>query len=211
MRLSTGERILHCDEQLIALEKPSGLLSVPGVGPEKFDSLATRVQAEFPTATVVHRLDMETSGVLIMARDARTHRHLSRQFQQRRVKKRYMAVVAGRVADDEGEINEPLAKDFDNKPRHKVCYRHGREAITRWRVIERRANCTRVELAPITGRSHQLRIHLAHIGHPILGDVLYAPQTVRRMSQRLLLHAAELTVTHPLSHAWLELRSACPF
>ncbi len=202
-----GIDVLYRDDNLIALDKPFGLLSVPGIGPEKQDSLATRVQAEIPSATVVHRLDMETSGVMLMALDARTHRHLCRQFQQRRVKKRYLAVVAGRVEGDEGEISEPLRKDFDRKPRHKVCYEHGREAITHWRVIERLADRTRVELSPVTGRSHQLRIHLMHIGHPILGDVLYAPDEVLAMSDRLLLHAADITITHPQSHELFTFRS----
>lgn len=202
--------IIYRDDHLLALDKPFGLLSVPGIGPEKFDSLATRVQAEFPSATVVHRLDMETSGVMLMALDARAHRHLCRQFQKRRVKKRYVAVVAGCVEEDEGEICQPLRKDFDRKPRHKVCYEHGREAITHWRVIQRLADRTRVELSPVTGRSHQLRIHMMHIGHPILGDVLYAPDEVQAMSNRLLLHAAEITITHPESHEVLTLRSPPP-
>ena len=203
--------ILYQDDHVIALDKPFGLLSVPGRGPEKFDSLATRVQAEFPEARVVHRLDMETSGVMLMALEARSHRHLNRQFEQRRTQKKYVAVVAGRVALDEGEIDQPLIKDFDRPPRHKICYDFGKQAITHWRVEHREDDRTRVELSPVTGRSHQLRIHMLHIGHPILGDVLYAPENVQAMSERLLLHAAELTVTHPETHELLTLRSACPF
>lgn len=202
---------IYLDDFLIALEKPSGLLAVPGRGPEKRDSLATRVQTEHPSATVVHRLDWETSGVMIMALSAEAHRHLSRQFEQRQVAKRYVAIVAGRVGEDEGEINEPLVKDFDRKPRHKICHRHGREAITRWRVVQRRADRTRMELSPLTGRSHQLRIHMRHLGHPILGDALYAPPDVQAKAPRLLLHAMELTITHPHTHERLTLRSDCPF
>lgn len=203
--------ILFQDDHLIALDKPCGLLSVPGRGSEKFDSLATRVQKELPEARVVHRLDMETSGVMIMALDAQSHRHLNRQFEQRRTQKRYVAVVAGSVAADEGTINQPIVKDFDRPPRHKVCHEFGREAISRWRVAERLVDRTRVELFPLTGRSHQLRIHMRHIGHPILGDVLYAPESVQALSERLLLHAVELTVTHPDTDEPVTFRSECPF
>jgi tRNA pseudouridine32 synthase/23S rRNA pseudouridine746 synthase len=203
--------VLHQDDALIAVDKPSGLLAVPGRGPDKVDSLATRVQMQFPTATVVHRLDWETSGVMLMALDRKTHRRLSRQFEERRVSKRYIAVVAGVLADDEGEINLPLANTFEYPPRHVVDHQHGREAITRWRVLQRLADRTRVELAPATGRSHQLRVHMAHIGHAILGDVLYADERVRALAPRLLLHAAELTISHPQTRQPLTLRSACPF
>ena len=204
-------KVLYRDEHLIALDKPFGLLSVPGRGEDKYDSLATRVQKEYPAARVVHRLDMETSGVMIMALDAHTHRHLNRQFEKRRTKKRYVAVVAGRVAVDEGEVDQPLIKDFDRPPRHKVCYDFGKEALTHWRVVERDTDRTRVELSPVTGRSHQLRIHMKHIGHPILGDALYAPGDVQAMSERLLLHAEELTVMHPEQQEFVTFRSACPF
>lgn len=203
--------ILHRDEQLVVLDKPSGLLAVPGRGAGKFDSLATRVQAEFPTATIVHRLDQETSGVMVMALDADAHRHLQQQFEHRRTGKRYLAVVAGVVAEDEGEINLPLANMFENPPRHVVEFTRGREAITHWRVLERHAERTRLELRPLTGRSHQLRVHLSHIGHPILGDSLYAPAEIKSKSPRLCLHAAELTVDHPATGERLVLRSECPF
>jgi tRNA pseudouridine32 synthase/23S rRNA pseudouridine746 synthase len=202
---------LFHDEHLLALDKPSGLLAVPGRGADKFDSLATRVQAEFPTATIVHRLDQETSGVMVMALNVDVHRHLQQQFEHRRTEKRYIAVVAGVVADDEGEINLPLANMFENPPRHVVEFTRGREAITRWRVLERHADRTRLELRPLTGRSHQLRVHLSHIGHAILGDSLYAPAEVRALSARLLLHAEELRFQHPTDKVQLTLRSACPF
>lgn len=203
--------VIYRDEHLIALEKPSGLLAVPGRGAEKFDSLATRVQAEFPTATAVHRLDWETSGVMVMALTRAAHRKLSRQFEERRTEKRYVAIVAGRLAEEEGEINLPLANTFVFPPRHVVDFDRGREAITRWRVHERRDDRTRLELRPLTGRSHQLRVHLSHVGHPILGDVLYAPPEIQSLAPRLLLHAEELQIEHPATKARLKLLSKCPF
>jgi tRNA pseudouridine32 synthase/23S rRNA pseudouridine746 synthase len=203
--------VLFRDHHLIALDKPSGLLAVPGRGPEKFDSLATRVQADYPSATVVHRLDQETSGVMVMALRAAAHRHLQQQFEQRRTEKLYIAVVAGVVAEDAGEINLPLANMFENPPRHVVEFERGREATTHWRVIERYADRTRLELRPLTGRSHQLRVHLSHVGHPILGDSLYAPPEVRALAARLMLHAEELSIEHPTTGAMLLLRSDCPF
>ena len=203
--------ILYRDEHLIALDKPAGLLAVPGRGAEKFDSLATRVQAEFPSATIVHRLDQETSGVMVMALHADVHRHIQQQFEKRQTEKRYIAVVAGVFAEDAGEINLPLANMFENPPRHVVEFERGREAITHWRVLERLADRTRLELRPLTGRSHQLRVHLSHIGHPILGDSLYAPPEVQSLAARLLLHAEMLCIEHPATREKLTLHSACPF
>ena len=153
-------RILYRDENIIALEKPPGMLSVPGRGPEKQDSLATRVQAEYPAAKTVHRLDMATSGVIVMALDAEAHRELGRQFEHREVSKKYIAVVHGVVALDGGEVNQPIVKDFDRPPRHKICQQYGREAISRWKVIERENELTRLAISLMTGRSHQLKMHL---------------------------------------------------
>ena len=189
--------IIHHDERLVVLNKPSGLLSVPGIGPDKADCLASRVAEALPGARIVHRLDRDTSGVIVMALDDQAHRDLSVQFQDRNVEKQYVAVVNGCVEDDEGEINEPMRKDLDDPPRQIIDHEQGRPAVTRWRVLKRHEDRTRLELTPITGRSHQLRLHLKIMGHPILGDDLYAPDDVLHMADRLLLHASRLTITHP--------------
>ena len=203
--------ILYRDDRLIVLDKPAGLLSVPGIGPEKADCLAARVQAAHPGARIVHRLDRDTSGVIVMARDAEAHRALSIQFQDRIVDKTYVGVVAGAVAGADGEIDLPIRKDLDDPPRQIVDHVHGRASVTRWRVLERGDGRTRLELRPITGRSHQLRLHLASIGHPVLGDDLYAPPASRDAADRLLLHATSLTVVHPTTAAPMTFGAPCPF
>jgi tRNA pseudouridine32 synthase/23S rRNA pseudouridine746 synthase len=203
--------ILYQDERIIVLDKPTGLLSVPGIGPEKADCLAARVSAAYPGARNVHRLDRDTSGVIVMAFDAEAHRELSIQFQDRLVDKAYLAVVAGVVEADEGVIDLPLRKDLDHPPRQMIDHVHGRPSVTNWRVASRAADRTRLDLTPITGRSHQLRLHLLTIGHPILGDDLYAPPDVRAMSGRLQLHATMLTINHPSTAERMTFRSPCPF
>lgn len=198
---------------MIVLDKPSGLLSVPGIGPDKQDCLATRVQSQFPSARIVHRLDRDTSGVIVMALDAEAHRELSRQFHDREVQKTYIAVVAGHIRDDSGTIDFPMRKDMDpaNAPRQIIDHDHGRRAVTHWRVLRREEDCTRLELTPITGRSHQLRLHMQQIGHPILGDDLYAPPQVLTKADRLLLHAAWLSLVHPGSAAPMRFTADVPF
>ncbi len=203
--------ILHRDDRIIVLDKPTGLLSVPGIGPGKTDCLAARVAAVHPGARIVHRLDRDTSGVIIMALDAEAHRALSIQFQDRLVAKAYVAVVAGIVAEDEGEIDLPIRKDLEDTPRQIVDHVLGRPSQTRWRVLERGADRTRLELRPLTGRSHQLRLHLREIGHPILGDDLYAPPDARARADRLMLHALWLRVVHPGTAALMEFEARCPF
>lgn len=205
--------LVHIDQHMIAINKQVGLLSVPGIGPDKQDCLASRVNEMFPAARIVHRLDRDTSGVIVMALDPDTHRELSRQFQDRETKKKYIAVVAGLVDEDSGEINLPIRKDVNpaNKPRQIVDHDQGRPSITRYKVLDRLEDRTRLELQPITGRSHQLRLHLKEIGHPILGDDLYAPKDVLEMSDRLLLHAEYLMVTDPYTAAPVELYAECPF
>jgi tRNA pseudouridine32 synthase / 23S rRNA pseudouridine746 synthase len=203
--------VLHRDDRILVFDKPAGLLSVPGIGPEKQDSLASRAAAAFPGARIVHRLDRDTSGVIILALDADAHRELSRQFHDREVKKAYIAVVAGTVADDRGKIDLPIRKDMDNPPLQMIDPIHGRRAVTRWRVLKRYADRTRSELRPVTGRSHQLRLHMREIGHPILGDDLYAPPEVLAMADRLLLHAAALDVRHPVTGHHMRFESPCPF
>jgi len=178
--------ILHADERLVVIDKPAGLLAVPGRGPDKADCVAARVQTLYPDARVVHRLDMATSGLMVMARGAATQRELSRAFEDRRVDKRYH--------DDTGEIALPVGADWPNRPRQRVSAEDGKPATTRWRVLQRDASTTRVELEPITGRTHQLRVHLAAIGHAIVGDVLYAAPASADTT-RLMLHAWTLALT----------------
>ncbi len=200
---AVGVPLLHLDEACVVVDKPAGLLSVPGRGPDKQDCAARRVQAGVPDALVVHRLDMATSGLWLMARGLPMQRAFSRAFEQRDADKRYVAVVAGRLAapdtaDGWGEIDLPLAADWPRRPLQKVDAEHGRPSRTRWRVLAHEGDNTRLELAPLTGRSHQLRVHLLALGHPILGDALYAPPEVQARSPRLLLHACRLSLPDPL-------------
>ena len=185
---------IHVDAHVVVVDKPAGLLAVPGRGPDKSDCLLTRVQARCPDALVVHRLDMATSGLIVFARGLAVQRELSRRFEQRQVRKHYVAVVAGRMAGEGGEIDLPLIADWPNRPRQIVDRLRGRAATTRWRVLARddESGFTRVRLEPVSGRSHQLRVHLAAIGHPILGDGLYAPPEAQSAAPRLLLHATRL-------------------
>jgi len=210
MLTSFGD-ILHRDERILAIDKPAGLLSVPGIGPAKQDCLVSRVRVLFPGARIVHRLDRDTSGVIVLALDAEAHRHLSIQFQERQASKTYIAVVHGVVDDDAGEIDLPIRKDLDSPPRQVVDHERGRPSVTRWRVLSRETDRTRLELAPVTGRSHQLRIHLREIGHPILGDDLYAPPAVLALADRLLLHAHTLGLVHPGTAAPIRFTAPCPF
>jgi tRNA pseudouridine32 synthase/23S rRNA pseudouridine746 synthase len=207
-----GLDILYCDESLLVLNKPSGLLSVPGRGEGKADCLASRVQAEYPDALVVHRLDMSTSGILVMARGIEAQRRLSRAFETRQTEKKYLALVAG-CLEGEGEVNLPLITDWPNRPRQMVDFERGKPALTRYLVLgyDAALDVTRVELTPVTGRSHQLRVHMRELGHPILGDELYAqPEWVAR-SERLLLHATYLSIPHPFTGQPLHLHAAAPF
>ncbi|MGC3972478.1 MAG: pseudouridine synthase [Pirellulales bacterium] len=202
---------VYHDDRLIVLEKPSGLLAVPGRGPELQDCLSSRVQAVYPTALVVHRLDRDTSGLFLMALDPAAQRELNRQFERRETVKHYTAVVAGSPPAEEGVVDLPLRKDFDRPPRHMVDVAQGRPAQTRWHVTQRAADRARLSIEPVTGRSHQIRIHLATIGLPILGDPLYAPDDVLAMSSRLMLHAERITVSHPDDGRSVTFRSDCPF
>jgi tRNA pseudouridine32 synthase/23S rRNA pseudouridine746 synthase len=214
--------VLHADEALLVLVKPSGLLAVPGRGEDKQDCLSRRAQVQWPDALVVHRLDMSTSGLVVMARGLEAQRALSRAFEQRRVHKRYMAVVAGQLANplpDNGwnTIDLPLAVDWVNRPRSKVCLETGKPSLTRWRLAEPQTPNgytgigTRVELEPVTGRTHQLRVHLQASGHPIVGDALYATPDQQALSKRLLLHADMLELPHPVTGQMLRFHSPCPF
>lgn len=204
---------LYADRFLLVVDKPAGLLSVPGRGEGKDDCLAARVQADYPEARIVHRLDMETSGLMVLARGAETHRCLSVLFQERRVEKRYLAVVYGRLAPDTGEIDLPLITDWPNRPRQKVDFALGKPSLTRYMALayDAATDTTRVALEPETGRSHQLRVHLMSRGHPILGDALYACPEARKMASRLMLHAMFLGFPHPVSGEPMTFGGEAPF
>lgn len=212
-----GLRVLFADEHLLVLDKPAGLLAVPGRGEDKQDCLSARAQTQYPDALIVHRLDMATSGLVIMGRGLEAQRRLSQAFEQRRVHKRYMAVVEGEPqnpATEEGwaTIDLPLIVDWLARPRSKVDHDIGKPSVTRWRVAAGAAplpGTTRLDLEPVTGRSHQLRVHLQAIGHPIVGDPLYAPPNPA--VDRLLLHACALSIEHPASGAMMRFDSPCPF
>jgi tRNA pseudouridine32 synthase/23S rRNA pseudouridine746 synthase len=203
--------LIYRDDRLVVLEKPSGLLAVPGRGPDLQDCLSARIQAELPGALVVHRLDRDTSGLIVMALDPDAQRALSRQFAERSVKKGYVAVAFGCPQELQGTIDLPMRKDFARPPRHMIDAVHGRPAQTFWRVTERFAGRSRWEIEPLTGRSHQIRLHLATLGHPILGDNLYAHEQARGMAPRLLLHSQHLTLSHPDDGRRLTWEVPCPF
>lgn len=203
--------VLHHDAELLLVDKPSGLLSVPGKPEAHRDCLEARVKAAFPAALLIHRLDMETSGIMVFAMTRLAQRSVNRQFEKRIVRKTYVARVAGRVEAEEGRIALPLIADWPNRPFQKVCHDTGKAAVTAWRVIAREDGATRLELRPETGRSHQLRVHLREIGHPILGDPFYAPEAVRAAAPRLQLHAAALELRHPRDGIWAGWQAPCPF
>ncbi|WP_234641583.1 RluA family pseudouridine synthase [Delftia tsuruhatensis] len=211
---------LHEDAELLVLDKPSGLLCVPGRGPDKQDCLSARALRRWPDALVVHRLDQATSGLVVMARSLASQRLLSEAFAQRRVHKRYVAVVAGRLAAQQAgawqSIDLPIAADWERRPLRIIDALQGKPSQTLWRALPD-ANqgpaptVTRVQLQPVTGRTHQLRVHMAALGHAILGDALYADAAVQAMAPRLLLHAQVLELAHPVSGACLRFESALPF
>jgi len=208
--------VVHEDPHCIVLDKPAGLLCVPGRGADKRDCLSARVQALYPDALVVHRLDMATSGLWLMARGTAMQRRLGDAFARREVHKRYVAVVDGDVPPPSGkwgEIDLPLAADWPNRPRRVVDPVAGKPSLTRWRVLGAGPwpGTTRLELQPVTGRSHQLRVHLQAIGHPIVGDALYAPGPVAAAAPRLLLHASELALAHPDTGSRQHWTSPVPF
>ncbi|WP_303785214.1 pseudouridine synthase [Azovibrio restrictus] len=203
--------ILHADAYLLVLDKPSGLLSVPGRGEGKQDCLTARVQAEFPDALAVHRLDMATSGLMLMARGKAMQSALSRLFERRLIDKAYEARLEGRLAAAAGFVELPLVCDWPNRPRQKVSFEHGKPSLTEFCRLAWEGEHSRVRLIPHTGRSHQLRVHMQAIGHPILGDEFYATPAGRAASPRLLLHACRLAFSHPGTGRWLELLSPAPF
>ncbi|WP_212523014.1 RluA family pseudouridine synthase [Actibacterium sp. MT2.3-13A] len=202
--------ILHQDHEILLVDKPSGLLSVPGRGEHLADCLLSRVQAAFPEALLVHRLDRDTSGVMVFALTPHAQRHLGLQFEKRQVKKTYVARVWGRVADKTGTVDLPLIVDWPNRPRQKVDFEMGKPALTDWRVVKYEETATRVRLYPKTGRSHQLRVHMREIGHPILGDPFYAEGEALD-APRLMLHAESLRLRHPDGGVGMNFSAKCPF
>jgi tRNA pseudouridine32 synthase/23S rRNA pseudouridine746 synthase len=213
---SLGYSILFADSAIVACDKASGLLSVPGIGPEKADCLVARLQVDYPGARIVHRLDRDTSGVIVLARDAVSHRTLSMAFEAREVEKEYEALVAGHVARDRGEVDLPLRKEALGSARQIVHHEEGKPSFTAYEVLERGRDAdgfawTRVRLLPRTGRSHQLRVHMLAIGHPILGDDLYAEGAARTARTRLCLHACMLSFAHPVTGAAMRITAPAQF
>jgi tRNA pseudouridine32 synthase / 23S rRNA pseudouridine746 synthase len=208
-----GLQAVYLDEHLLVVNKPAGLLTVPGRGDHLQDCLIHRVQHHVPEALIVHRLDMATSGLVVLARGPDMQRALSQAFMNRQVYKRYEAVVWGNVAQDEGTVDAPLITDWPRRPRQMVDWAQGKPSQTVFRVTERLSDptSTRVSLEPLTGRSHQLRVHMLTLGHAILGDPLYGPLQAQQASTRLLLHACELKLPHPCSDQGLHLTSISPF
>ncbi len=200
--------LLYQDSFLLVANKPAGLLSVPGRGADKQDCLSARLQQKFPDALVVHRLDMATSGLMVFARGAEMQRRLSQIFREREVQKRYLAVVGGKLELTIGEVNLPIVADWPNRPLRKIDTEQGKPSLTRYRQLILDVDSSRVELEPVTGRTHQLRVHMAAIGHPILGDALYGDAA---SAPRLLLHACSLSFAHPLTGEPLNFGSSPPF
>ena len=201
--------VLHEDHELIVVMKPEGLLSVPGKGEHLADCLLARVQAAFPTALLVHRLDRDTSGVMVFAASPHAQRHLGLQFEKRQTRKVYIARVAGEMAESEGVIDLPLIVDWPNRPRQMVCHETGKEAVTEFKVLKTGAGESRVRLMPKTGRSHQLRVHMLALGHPILGDPFYSEGF--EAWPRMMLHAEELRLRHPDGGRGMRFFAKAPF
>ncbi|MEO0327895.1 MAG: RluA family pseudouridine synthase [Pseudomonadota bacterium] len=206
-----GLSIIYNDDDLIVLSKPSGLLSVPGKSTDHHDSMEMRAKLRFPKARLIHRLDRGTSGVFVMALNPKSQRHLGLQFEKRKTQKYYTAMVSGSVKENAGVIEMPLRTDWYCRPKQMVDFCLGRDAVTHWKVMERNNRQTRVSLNPVTGRSHQLRVHMQAIGHPILGDTFYARSADIKAAKRLMLHAEILELAHPSTGNRLRLHDPCPF
>lgn len=209
--LHQGLDLLYEDNDLVIVNKPAGLLSVPGRGEDKQDSMLNRLQSEYPEAQTVHRLDMDTSGILLFARHADAQRAMSRLFEQRRIHKRYLAWVWGVPKEARGRINLPLIADWPNRPRQKIDYTLGKPALTHYQLLTANQQHSLIQLEPVTGRSHQLRVHMSALGHPILGDPLYGIALSRCASPRLLLHAEQLQFEHPFTGKAIKLQCQAGF
>jgi len=203
--------IVYRDNDIVVLNKGSGLLTVPGRLPEHKDCLENRVARVLPSATIVHRLDMATSGIIIMALNKPAHVAISQQFEKRKTQKRYIARVFGHVKEEQGSVDQPLICDWPNRPKQMIDHERGKQSLTHYKVLSYSDNSTLVELTPITGRSHQLRVHMLSIGHPILGDRLYAHDEALAMATRLNLHAQMLSIHHPVSNEEITFLADCPF
>lgn len=204
-------RVIHADDDIVVLDKPSGLLSVAGKDPRLSDCLEARVKSLYPTAAMAHRLDKDTSGLLVMALNKPALAHVGQQFEKRKTEKTYIARVWGQVEGDSGLIDLPLATDWENKPRQRVDFERGRSSQTQWTVLAREAEATRVQLTPLTGRTHQLRVHMMALGHVILGDAFYAEGAALAAADRLQLHAEMLAFAHPADGRPLRFVVPCPF
>jgi tRNA pseudouridine32 synthase/23S rRNA pseudouridine746 synthase len=207
----SGLDVLYEDNELVIVNKPAGLLSVPGRGEDKQDCMLHRLQTEFKDAQPVHRLDMDTSGILLFARNADAQRAMSRLFEQRRIHKAYLANVWGLPSETSGSIHLPLIADWPNRPRQKIDFTRGKAALTHYQLIMSNAQHSLLKLTPVTGRSHQLRVHMSALGHPILGDPLYGTALSRGASQRLLLHAEQLAFAHPFTGQAINLQCHAEF
>ncbi|MDF3605180.1 pseudouridine synthase [Paracoccus sp. DMF-8] len=203
-------RIIHHDHEILVVDKQAGLLSVPGKGEDRADCLIGRLRAIFPQVLLVHRLDLDTSGVMIFALTPHAQRHLGLQFEKRQTKKTYVARLHGRLQPATGTVDLPLIVDWPNRPVQMVDHENGRPAQTDWRVVKASDTETRVRLMPLTGRSHQLRVHMLSLGHPILGDPLYATGAARD-HPRLMLHAESLRIRHPDGGVAQSFSSSVPF
>ena len=203
-------RVLYRDAQILVVDKPSGLLSVPGRGEDLADCLMSRLAAEHPGVRLVHRLDRDTSGVMVFALTPEAQADLNLQFEERRTQKRYVALIDGHPAEPRGRIDLPLIVDWPNRPRQKVCHQTGRPARTDWRLLGIEGESARVALTPHTGRTHQLRVHMQALGHPILGDTLYASGAALN-HPRLMLHAEPLRLRHPATGAAMTFSAPVPF
>lgn len=203
--------IIYRDDDIIVINKPSGLLSVPGRELFHRDSVTSRLMRVLPSAVVVHRLDMDTSGIMLFALNKAAQSHISRQFQQRTTSKTYLARVLGRPNQDCGSVELPLICDWPNRPLQKVCYQDGKPSLTHWQLLSSDSESSLIKLTPVTGRSHQLRVHMQQIDHPILGDRFYGKPTALAMASRLQLHAHQLQIIHPGSGQDIKFVAYCPF
>lgn len=204
--------LVYRDDYIAVVNKPSGLLSVPGNQPQYYDSAMSRVKEKYGFCEPAHRLDMATSGILLFALSKAADRELKRQFREREPKKYYQALVWGHVEQEHGVVELPLICDWENRPRQKICFERGKRAVTFYDVLQRYPNnTTRVKLTPITGRSHQLRLHMLALGHPILGDKFYAHPQAKALSPRLCLHAESLQIQHPITGETMEFTAPVGF
>ena len=203
--------VVFKDDDILILNKQAGLLTVPGKDPKHADCLEARAQEKYPNALIVHRLDMDTSGLIVLGLSKFSHRHLSLQFQNKNVDKTYIADIFGAPLDHQGLINLPLICDWPNRPKQMVDHEKGKPSQTKWRILETNENSTRVELTPLTGRSHQLRVHMLSLGHPIIGDRFYADEDALKASDRLHLHSKTMTIMHPIKKEKITFDSEVPF